>query len=268
MLESESGQGSVFEFGLDFDLPRRQPEKRKHPNRLQVLIADDDPISRQLARHVLLNAGHEVHCVASGAEAVAAVGKKRFDLLLMDVQMPGMSGQAATRLIRQREKTGAGKPWLPIIALSAGISETRSCLRAGMDDCLLKPINPGALMRAIERSKVPVIDWDALHERANGDQPLLAEIAHLFAVRSQVLLSEARTALLAADGVSFNRTLHILTGMFQSLSAEAACQAAAAFEDLEDEPVAEWEQAFYRLECEVDRLGFALGKLMTEGKEQ
>lgn len=261
VLESEPGQGSVFQFGLDFDLPRELVAEVLPSNSMRILIADDDPVSRELARHVLQNAGHQVSCVSDGIQAVNIANSKPFDLLLMDLQMPGMSGIAATRLIRQRNKST--RPLL-IMALSAGLGDTRRCLQAGMDDCLLKPLNADSVARAIERSKIPVIEWPSLLERVSGDKRLLAEIVTLFAGRSKVLLADARAALEAGDSARLSPVMHTLTGMFLTLSAEAARLATEHFRQSGKAPGGDPEPAFYRLECEVDRLGFALSEFIKE----
>lgn len=265
VLESEPGQGSVFQFGLDFDLPRDLPRALPADvlpsDSLRILIADDDPVSRELARHVLQNAGHLVSCVSDGMQAVTLVKSKPFDLLLMDLQMPGMGGLAATRLIRQRNKSD--QPLL-IMALSASVGDTRRCLQAGMDDCLLKPLNADSVACAIERARIPVIEWSSLLERVSGDKLLLAEIVTLFAARSKVLLADARAALEAGDSARLGPIMHTLTGMFLTLSAEAARLATEAFRRSGTEPGGDSIPAFYRLECEVDRLGFALAEFIKE----
>ncbi|WKA29117.1 MHYT domain-containing protein [Bradyrhizobium roseum] len=115
---------------------------------LAVLVAEDTPIISSLIRSLLLKEGCEPTMVVNGAEAVAMVRTRAFDLVLMDVQMPEMDGVSATRAIRSLPGAHSG---IPIIALTANAlaSEREQYLAAGMNDCVTKPIRPVELFRAI-----------------------------------------------------------------------------------------------------------------------
>jgi CheY-like chemotaxis protein len=115
---------------------------------LAVLVAEDTPIISNLIRNLLTKEGHEPTMVGDGAEAVAMVQSRAFDLVLMDVQMPGMDGVSATRAIRSLSGACSG---IPIIALTANAmaSEREQYLAAGMNDCVTKPIRPAELFRTI-----------------------------------------------------------------------------------------------------------------------
>ncbi len=119
--------------------------------RLRVLVAEDHPINRMLATRMLQRAGHEVVSVENGAEAVTAIESGRFDLVLMDVQMPVMDGLDATRAVRRREAVTGHH--IPIIALTAFAlaGDRERCLEAGMDDYLSKPMRAESLLAAIKR---------------------------------------------------------------------------------------------------------------------
>ena len=114
---------------------------------LRVLVADDDPINRQVAQRLLERLGHRVRTVADGAAVVSAWRAGLDDVILMDLEMPGLDGVEATREIR-RER-GVRRPW--IIAVSAhGAAERRtSSIDAGMDDYLEKPLQRDRLEQAI-----------------------------------------------------------------------------------------------------------------------
>jgi CheY-like chemotaxis protein/anti-sigma regulatory factor (Ser/Thr protein kinase) len=113
----------------------------------RVLLAEDNPINALLARTLLEREGAVVDRAASGEETLAALEAAAYDLVLMDVRMPGMSGLDATRKLRERGVT------TPIVALTANAFEDdrRACLAAGMDDFLVKPLNAAGLRAALAR---------------------------------------------------------------------------------------------------------------------
>jgi signal transduction histidine kinase len=116
---------------------------------LQVLVADDDPINRQIAQRLLERLGHRVRTVADGAAVVDAWRTGLDDVILMDLEMPGLDGIEATRAIRS--EAGHRRPW--IIALSAHDAADRraTSLGAGMDDYLEKPLQRERLEKAIRQ---------------------------------------------------------------------------------------------------------------------
>jgi CheY-like chemotaxis protein len=113
---------------------------------LSILLAEDNPVNALLARELLRRRGHKVHEVITGEGAVAACGKGAFDLVIMDVHMPGLDGIEATRRIRTAERA-AGDVRVPIYALTADALETgrTACLEAGMNGFLTKPVDPAEL---------------------------------------------------------------------------------------------------------------------------
>ena len=121
------------------------------PVSLDILVADDNPVNLQVARLVLEKAGHRISTVKDGAAAVAAVRDRRFDLVLMDVQMPGTDGLEATRLIRRLDRPDRRS--VPIVALTAeALAEDERAVRAaGMDDYLTKPIDRPRLLSTVRQ---------------------------------------------------------------------------------------------------------------------
>jgi CheY-like chemotaxis protein len=118
--------------------------------RYSVLLAEDNIINQKLAVRILENRGHRVSVAANGREALDALAKDRFDVVLMDVQMPVMDGFQTTTEIRRRERdTGAH---LPIVAMTAHAmkGDREKCLMAGMDDYASKPLKPLDLLKTIE----------------------------------------------------------------------------------------------------------------------
>lgn len=113
-----------------------------------ILIVDDDIMNREILRELLTKFGVSVTCAVNGADAVRLTTLDRYDLIVMDVQMPVMDGVEATRCIRKSPQNGD----VPILAFtSAGASVREDCLAAGMDDFLPKPFALDDLVKAIER---------------------------------------------------------------------------------------------------------------------
>ena len=115
-------------------------------NELSILIAEDNPVNALLARELLKRRGHRVELVITGDAAVEACAAQRFDLVLMDLHMPGCDGIEATVRIRSTETDMSAKR-VPIFALTADAVETgrKACLDAGMDGFLTKPVDPADL---------------------------------------------------------------------------------------------------------------------------
>jgi CheY-like chemotaxis protein len=116
-----------------------------------VLLAEDNPINAILAGALLRREGAVVTHVENGDAALAALTRGAFDLVLMDVRMPGMSGLEATRALRARGVA------TPVVALTANAfdDDRRACLEAGMDDFLVKPLNPDTLRTVLTRLTAP-----------------------------------------------------------------------------------------------------------------
>jgi CheY-like chemotaxis protein len=113
----------------------------------RVLLVEDNPVGALLARTLLRREGCVVETAATGQEAIQALKRARFDLVFMDMRMPGMDGPTATRAIR------AGGDETPIVALTANAfaEDRRTCIQAGMNDHLVKPLETDALRLALTR---------------------------------------------------------------------------------------------------------------------
>lgn len=124
----------------------RQQPKRK----LKILLAEDNPVNQRLALKLLQKMGHETSLANNGNEVLQQLAKKKFDLILMDVQMPGMDGFEATAAIREQEKNT--EKHQPIVALTAHAmkGDRERCIAGGMDAYVSKPIKYNALFQAIE----------------------------------------------------------------------------------------------------------------------
>jgi signal transduction histidine kinase/CheY-like chemotaxis protein len=122
-----------------------------HP--LRILMAEDNTVNQLVARKLLERRGHTVTVAGNGREALNLFDARRFDLVLMDVQMPDMDGFEATTALRAREAQAGGH--IPIIAMTAHAmkGDQQRCLDAGMDAYVTKPIKPSALFAAIEAAR-------------------------------------------------------------------------------------------------------------------
>jgi signal transduction histidine kinase/ActR/RegA family two-component response regulator len=165
--ESEPGAGSTFWFEVTLPLaePPRQRSQREgqgspEPLRapagepVRILVAEDNPVNQLLAARMLEKLGYHADLVEDGLAALDAIGRGDYAAVLMDCQMPGLDGYAATREIRRRE-AHAGR--LPIIAMTAHSmpGDRERCLAAGMDDYVSKPLRTSQLADALARAMPP-----------------------------------------------------------------------------------------------------------------
>jgi len=169
-VESEEGRGSTF--WIELSLPRgkynlsSRSEIRNLPKATpsRILLAEDIEVNQELARFLLEADGHEVDIAWNGSEALEAVQRRTYDLVLMDVQMPGMDGISATRAIRALP---APLNRIPIIAMTANVlpQQVREFKQAGMDDHIGKPMKREDLLRKLAEWLPPRND----ERRASGN---------------------------------------------------------------------------------------------------
>ncbi|MFN3613771.1 MAG: ATP-binding protein [Rubrimonas sp.] len=157
-VTSVEGEGSTFRAVLPLARgagARRADDRAAETageGRRRILLAEDNPVNAEIAMTLLQQAGHEVVLACDGAEALAVYRTRRFDVILMDAQMPVMDGEEATRAIREHERA-AGLPRTPVIALTANVmtSMQDGYREAGMDDFVSKPFRTEALFETIAR---------------------------------------------------------------------------------------------------------------------
>lgn len=171
-FESEEGVGSTFWFTACFEQAKNNQEKTADGaadladfdfSGIRLLLVEDNAINREVALALLRRVGVSVDVAENGREALAAVKKSRYDLILMDIQMPVMDGLDATRLLRSMEGQIAGSEMtyrdIPILAMTANVYEEdrRKCLEAGMNDFIAKPVRPDNLYQKIGKWTSEVI---------------------------------------------------------------------------------------------------------------
>jgi PAS domain S-box-containing protein len=248
---------------------------------LRILVAEDTPFNQKFILRLLERWGHRAVIAENGREALEALSKDEFDIVLMDVQMPEMDGYDATRAIRESEKqTGSH---IPIIAMTAHAikGDRERCLEAGMDEYVAKPISSEMLLKTIEvllpeetktspasetvENDLPSFDKEALLNAFDHDWSFFKEAVGMFASDYPPMVDDLREALKAEDAVTLRRAGHSLKGMVGNFQGEAAAQAAANLEEMGRKgEFSGKEQAFENLISELDKLEKALVNLVEE----
>jgi signal transduction histidine kinase/ActR/RegA family two-component response regulator len=150
--DSRPGEGSVFAFEIPMDVaagPADEVTDAGPARALRVLVAEDDPVNQQVARRMLERLGHEVQVVADGNAAIEAVSHAAYDLVLMDMEMPGVDGLEASRRIRQL--ANVRQPAIVAATAHASAEHRQDCADAGMNDYLRKPFQLAELDAVVKR---------------------------------------------------------------------------------------------------------------------
>jgi CheY-like chemotaxis protein len=194
----------------------------------RVLVVEDKPANRALVVHLLTKRGYAVVTANDGRQALDALERERFDLVLMDVQMPEMNGLEATAAIRARESaTGAH---VPIVALTAHamLHDRERCLEAGMDAYVTKPIEAARLLAAIER----FVPATAAQASGAGDPSVVLGLSGLVTSESRRILVALRRVVADPGARSLERAARRLTGSLGTMAAAATAHAGRRLEAL------------------------------------
>lgn len=213
---------------------------------LQILLAEDSPVNQKLAIALLESQGHSVTLARNGKEAVAAACTQKFDLLLMDVQMPEMDGLEAAAAIRAAERQAGGH--VPIVAMTAHAlkGDRERCLEAGMDGYVAKPIRAEELFETIHAlfadphpaaatgSKAPgeVVNWSEALKIVRGNRDLLESMTEAAAEEAPRLVSAIRLAVAERDSRQLRFSAHALKGELRYFGANRVCRCAAELESI------------------------------------
>jgi ligand-binding sensor domain-containing protein/signal transduction histidine kinase/CheY-like chemotaxis protein/HPt (histidine-containing phosphotransfer) domain-containing protein len=219
---------------------------------LRILMAEDNFVNQKVARGALEKMGFRVDIVGNGAEAVAAWKTQRYDIILMDCQMPVMDGYQAAREIRRCEGTSSH---IPIVALTADAMKDaeQTCRDAGMDDYLTKPFDRARLRETIARhfptlksaasettgssaapaaaGVEPPVDWERLMGVSDGDEDFARDLVQLFIESGDAALRDIAAALERGDLATVGRVAHSLKGSSANIFAQPASAAAAKLEE-------------------------------------
>ena len=226
---------------------RRSSSSRAPQRPLRILVAEDNATNQKLIVTLLELQQHTVVVVPNGRDAVKLAEDQRFDLILMDVQMPEMSGLEATAAIRQREEASGAH--VPIVAMTAHAmaGDRERCLAAGMDGYVSKPLRPEELFGAIDdlfasepfadavpgAGPAPVehaLDGTALLAGFSGNKKLLGEVIDVFLADSPNLMLAIRQAVAQRDGKALAASAHALKGSIGLFVQQDAYQTARALE--------------------------------------
>jgi PAS domain S-box-containing protein len=206
------------------------------PNKpLRILLAEDNLINQRVAVAQLKKLGYTPDVVNNGVEALEISGRKEYDVILMDCQMPQMDGYEATQRIRQREKAGGRQP-VHIIAMTANAmqGDREKCLAAQMSDYLSKPVKVTELKKALELTPVAaaaaapetaegfmppeaandndLVDLERLEAAANEDPAMLQELVDLYFAQAKDLMNGLRGAITAGSAKDVDHFAHKLVG--------------------------------------------------------
>ncbi len=231
-LESGGPVGAAVVFPEDSSLSQCQ--------NLNILLAEDDEIGRKVALMMLDSLGCHIEVVVNGIEAVEAVQKGDFDVVLMDLQMPGLDGLEATRRIR--EATLRSQPMIVAMTARASGEDRRLCMAAGMDGYLTKPIRKERLRQALLDVTAPsqnvvddatVIDVERLGVLLRtGGRDMVAELIDLYLDEMPDRLDAVRGAIEAEDAEALRAMAHKLKGSSSNLGLPGVASSGAALEDI------------------------------------
>ncbi len=281
-VKSRLGEGSTFWFTLPFyrSCPGKDAATREEAGEQSllaetmtdqqgmILLVEDYPTNREVALTHLVNAGYDVDIAENGEDAVTAAKRKRYDLILMDVRMPGMDGFEATQLIRAAEQKNEEHNSVPIIAMTANVYEQDrlKCLRVGMNDIISKPIRRNHFLQVVDcwlkksgRGATPpknstgegetampkkkdqsiqIGDRPILYERAlkefSNDKELLDSVLKNFISNIEGLLPALDDALAQKDTETLSFEAHKIKGGAANLTAFPLSKAAELLETSAD----------------------------------
>ncbi|MDD3580585.1 MAG: response regulator [Desulfobacca sp.] len=242
---------------------------------LRILLAEDNAVNQKVALRLLARLGYRADVVANGLEALEAVQRQLYDVVLMDVQMPEMDGLEASRRIKL-SKQRAEAPRIIALTADAMQGDREKCLAAGMDDYITKPINVEALVAALARARpqagfkeiepeaAPVIDLKQFEEfRSAMGADFIEELLAVFTEDAPELLRHLQQALADNDAESFRRAAHSLKSNAATFGAVALAELARELEMLGKEgSQAIAGEKVARAEAEYQRLLQALRELM------
>jgi signal transduction histidine kinase/DNA-binding response OmpR family regulator/CHASE3 domain sensor protein len=275
--QAGKGYGSKFFFTIPFKLGEKIIDKHSHedaikpfPRVLNILVADDNEMNRKLASYTLQSLGCTYEIVEDGLQAVHKASENKYDIILMDMQMPICDGLQATRQIRENKIN------IPIIGLTANIfqEDIDNCIDAGMDDHLGKPYTDEDLYYVIdkwcfnnqkigERSAAVYSNYSFIEKLSKNDSGIFREMLEMFQTQNFKLLKEINTALVNSDLEALSFQLHQYKSCVRMLSIEKQSLLITQLERKIEEPVPPIES----ISADIEQLIFT-GELISKEIEQ
>ena len=275
--------------GREGQLPATASGQAAERPRFKVLIADDNTTNQRVLERILHSVGHAVSVVGDGEQALDALAEESFDVAILDVNMPVVSGIEAARIYRF---TALGQQRVPIVALTADATErTRDlCLEAGMDACVVKPVEPAELLSLIEElvlrlraegvasaappaqvaeisthprfrpASQPALDPDVLLRLETlGGEEFVAEIADSFRAEARARLSELRRAVDEGDALVFRDRAHAIRSIASNIGAKPLAELCLPWQTISAEGLSHEGDAYLGLiAAELARIDAAL----------
>ncbi|HKO55865.1 MAG TPA: ATP-binding protein, partial [Thermoanaerobaculia bacterium] len=236
---SQPGKGSTFSFTILAALqpgatPRRSARSSGRmmavtpQSRMRVLVAEDHPVNQEFAAEALRRLGHDVSVASDGDEALKMMTRERFDVVLMDVQMPILDGLEVTRRYRATETDGHTR----ILALTAHTSreDRERCLESGMDEVLTKPLGLKQLAAFLGEPEPPPPS-ESLLAAVGGNVKLLARVSEAFSKQTPPLVEGMRSAISARDALGLQRHAHTVKGAVSNFAGDPSIALAKELED-------------------------------------
>ncbi|MFZ5832227.1 MAG: response regulator, partial [Planctomycetota bacterium] len=224
---------------------------------LRVLLVEDSLVNQKLVVALLDEQGHQVTVANNGLEALTILESARFDLILMDVQMPEMDGLEATRAIRAMERQRGGH--VPIVAMTAHAlqGDRERCLEAGMDAYISKPLHAAQFFETVQTlvktsgqtngpsaqigatsdmaPNVPGLDWSEALKAVGGNQRLVVVIAEAATKEAPALIPTLHAAVGSADATALKQAAHRLKGSIRYFGTTRPYELALQLERMADQ---------------------------------
>ena len=259
------------------------PAARRPAGSLQILLAEDSLVNQKLAVALLEGQGHKMKVVNNGRDAIAALQAEKFDLVLMDVQMPDMDGLEATAKIRAGEQhTGRH---IPIVAMTAHAlkGDRERCLAAGMDAYIAKPIRADELLDTIEalfatsgeaatspatpQPGHAIGDWPDAMRAVRGDHRLLRIIVEAATKEVPRLMTAIREAVAGGNAAELQLAAHTLKGAIRYFASSPGFELVRRLEKMgQDNNLEGAQESLAALEAEVQTLTPALADYLQQNQ--
>ena len=289
--QSTLGSGSTFSFTAklepttefspdDEEIQMSAIQQAVHPRR--VLLAEDGLVNQKVVIGLLEARGHQIELVENGQDALNAIERNQYDVVLMDIEMPEMDGITAIKKLRDIESNRSGRQWVVAITGHAMTGDKERFMEAGMDSHLVKPFTPKALYEAVERApldegraplpvnpilkkpsvkppdrwlkSLPAIDRQAAMDKTNGDMGLVKILLETCLEEAPNIIANARASVGKGDFFDARRCGHSLKSSFGAIGAKPAAEMADRLEYCQPDDAEKFYEAIQAVELAYEKL--------------